>query len=73
MQGYMTHIARQGERWDSIAYRYYANPLAYGELIRANPHLPITPTLSAGAVVAVPIVASTNATVIKQELPPWLM
>lgn len=73
MQSYMTHIAKQGERWDSIAYYYYANPFAYGELIRANPHLPITPTLSAGDIVAVPIVANTNQDVIKQELPPWLI
>lgn len=79
MQGYMTHIAKQGERWDTIAYRYYANPFAYGLLIAANPQLSITPILPAGAVVAVPIVNSSDTLpasdtpVINEELPPWLM
>ncbi len=72
MNGFMTHIAKQGERWDSIAYRYYANPFAYHELLQANPQLPITATLPAGAVVAVPIVSPNNDSVVAQELPPWL-
>lgn len=72
MNGFMTHIAKQGERWDSIAYRYYANPFAYGVLLQANPQLPITATLPAGAVVAVPIVSPSDDKAVAQELPPWL-
>ena len=48
------------------------NPFAYGLLLQANPQLPITATLPAGAVVAVPIVLASDDSVVAQELPPWL-
>ena len=67
------HTVQAGERWDTLAWQYYGNPLDYGRIIAANPALDITPVLPVGAVVLVPLLtvaeqaAQTNTAV----LPFW--
>ena len=39
------HVTVEGERWDTLAWRYYGDPLAYGRIIEANPALDISSTL----------------------------
>lgn len=73
---FLLHTVANHERWDTLAYLYYADQYAFGEIIRANPALAITDTLPVGAEVLIPIrVAdegnSTN-TAINLELPPWM-
>ena len=67
---YLEHITREGERWDSLAWRYYGDAFAYGPLIEANPHLRITPRLPAGQMLLVPFIES-DSNRLSQSLPPW--
>lgn len=63
-------IAVEGDRWDSIAHRCYGDPLLVEPIIRANPSVPIRPTIAAGTVVFVPVLDDrqiSNAA----TLPPW--
>lgn len=69
------HITSAGERWDSLAWRYYGDPYAYGRIIQANPALDISPTLPSGRVVLIPVLPLEEARAADQldagELPPW--
>ncbi len=69
----LEHITTQGERWDTLAWRYYGDPHAYGRIIAANPALDIGTTLPSGVVVLIPIIAlaEAQARVADEELPPW--
>ena len=67
---YLQHIASDGDRWDTLSYQYYADPMGYERIISANRHLPINTTLKAGQIVFIPIITVNNTT--KGELPPWL-
>lgn len=67
---YLQHITSEGERWDSIAYRYYGDALAYEGIIAANPALPITAHLSAGQVLLIPVIAPADT--VTEDIPPWL-
>ena len=69
------HITTAGERWDSLAWRYYGDPHAYGRIIEANPALDINTTLASGMVVLIPImpleVVQRSQQLTLEELPPW--
>jgi phage tail protein X len=66
---YLTHVTTEGERWDSIAYKYYGDALGYERVIAANPHAPILPVLPAGLTLSIPLIAA-QATI--TDLPPWM-
>lgn len=66
----ITHQVKAGERWDTLAYRYYGDALEMSRLLEANPHLALGEQLPQGETVLVPVV---DADVARQdELPPWL-
>lgn len=67
---FLTHITKDGERWDQIAYQYYADALVYELVITANPQVAITTTLPAGLVLSIPMIATAQAA---DDLPPWLL
>lgn len=66
---FLTHITTEGERWDQLSQRYYGNPHAYEMIIAMNPHVPLTPTLSGGLILSVPVIEASDLT---EDLPPWL-
>lgn len=65
---YLTHITREGERWDQLAAIYYGNAYRYEPIVRANPHVPLTSALAAGLTLRIPVL---DAEPISEELPPW--
>ncbi|MGS5088285.1 tail protein X [Hydrogenophaga sp. A37] len=69
----LKHTVVAGERWDTLAWRYYGNPFAYGRLVEANPAINIVPLLPAGETVLVPLltVAEQAAQRDTSNLPPW--
>ncbi len=67
---YLIHSATDGQRWDQLADLYYGDPTLLGGIVQANPQLAITPTLQAGASVAIPIV-DDGTDVDPGDLPPW--
>lgn len=66
---YLNHITTEGERWDLLAYRYYGNALLYERIVTANPHVPLTPTLSSGLTLSIPLIEQQD---LSEDLPPWL-
>lgn len=67
------HITTQGDRWDTLAWRYYGNPYAYSVIIEANPDLDISTVLPSGVRVLIPVltVSTAQAVTSNDSLPPW--
>lgn len=69
------HVTREGERWDSLGWKYYGDPYDYGRIIEANPSLDISAGLPSGVVVLIPILPLATAQAAEQltsaDLPPW--
>lgn len=68
------HVTKEGERWDTLAWRYYGNPFAYGRIVEANPAMDISPLLPSGRVVLVPLLteAEQQDMTYSANLPPWM-
>jgi phage tail protein X len=66
---FILHITTAGERWDLLAWQYYADPTDYSPIIMANPNVPIEPVFDAGISIAVPILQ--KGAVVTVGLPPW--
>ena len=66
----LIHITSQGERWDSIAWRYYGSVNEAGRIMAANPDMPLVPVLPGGLRLTIPVIDAPELeeTV---ELPPW--
>jgi len=69
MSEFYEYITKEGDRWDLIAYQFYSNASLYEPIIKANPHIGITPTLQAGIKLKIPVLNQENT--IEFELPPW--
>jgi len=67
---YLNHLTQDGDRWDSIAWRYYGDVKHVPLLIEANPHVPIVEVLPGGLNLAIPVIEAEDATAL-EELPPW--
>lgn len=68
---YLTHITTEGERWDSIAWRYYRDVTKIPLLVDANPQAPIRETLPGGLTLLVPVIEEQEQTSNLEDLPPW--
>lgn len=68
MSEYLTHMTRDGERWDQIAHRYYGDAFGYARIIQANPAVPIRDHLPGGLVLLIPVIEAQPTVT---ELPPW--
>ncbi|EAA5455464.1 tail protein X [Salmonella enterica] len=71
MSGWLEHITTEGERWDSLAFRYYGDPMGYERIIVANPHIAITPVLASGLRLRIPVISAALVHDVN-EVPPWL-
>lgn len=65
------YIVKEGERWDSIAYKAYGRASLMHDIILANPLVPVTPRISGGTVLTIPIISDNNVKTDKELLPPW--
>ncbi|MEI7475347.1 MAG: tail protein X [bacterium] len=63
------YITKDGDRWDLIAYEFYADATLYEPIIKANPDISIAPTLPAGINLQIPILEDKEE--IEFILPPW--
>ncbi|MDD3236804.1 MAG: tail protein X [Candidatus Gastranaerophilales bacterium] len=66
---YKEHITKQGDRWDTIAYKYYGDCFKYAPLVMANPTVAISPIIPTGIKLIVPVLSDIDAT--NEDLPPW--
>lgn len=66
---YKEYTTKQGDRWDTIAYREYGNCFKYAPLIMCNPDVPISPIIPEGTKLIIPVFETTEE---KEEgLPVW--
>lgn len=66
---YYEYVTKDNDRWDLIAYEFYSDATLYESIIKANPDIPITPTLPAGLNLQIPILQDKEE--IEFILPPW--
>jgi len=68
---HLTHVTRDGERFDQLAWKYYGDPTLYAPIVQANfGRGVITPVFKAGVVLAIPILVA-NPAPSPNDLPPW--
>jgi phage tail protein X len=65
---YHIHITQEGDRWDLLAYRYYGDALRFEPIVAANPAVAITPVLSGGLTLYIPVLEVQPE---YSPVPPW--
>ncbi len=59
----------EGDRWDLVAFKAYADPLRMNELIEANKNVALSAEIPAGTILNIPIL--DDPTIEEDLLPPW--
>lgn len=67
----INYTVKQGERWDSLAWKFYGSVKSMNVLIENNPTIPLSAVLAAGTQIIVPIIDNTSEIVKSTNLPPW--
>lgn len=65
------YIVKEGERWDTIAFKAYGRSSLMQPIIENNPDVPITPRLPGGTVLTIPVLDDGIVKTDKEKLPPW--
>lgn len=65
------HVTQQGDRWDTIAWKYYGDVSRMGFLVLVNPAVPAYPEFDAGVEIVVPLVPASPGSASAADLPPW--
>jgi len=65
----MEYIVREGDRWDTIAYRFYGNPYLYEPIVLENPQYIGLPCPPPGAKLKIPYIIAPSEEEVK---PPWV-
>jgi hypothetical protein len=68
---FIPHITAAGERWDTLAWRYYGDATLFGPIIQTNPQIPVEAVFEAGLSIGVPLLMVNEAVQETADLPPW--
>lgn len=71
MANFVEYVAKQGDRWDTIAFKAYGDATLINGIIEANPTIVISPILEAGTRIIVPILEQGDIQIDSELLPPW--
>ena len=71
MAEFVEYIVKEGDRWDTIAYKAYGDQLLVNGIIEANVSAIISPVLIAGSRLIIPIIEQGEIEVDSELLPPW--
>jgi phage tail protein X len=71
MQQFIPYLTTAGERWDTIAWKYYGDATLFGPIIQTNPQIAIEAVFEAGLNIGVPILVVNQAAQNQADLPPW--
>jgi phage tail protein X len=70
-QQFIPHVTAAGERWDTVAWKYYGDATLVGPIIQTNPQIPIEAVFEAGETIGVPMLMVNQATQNATDVPPW--
>lgn len=70
-QQFIPHVTVAGERWDTLAWKYYGDATLIGPIIQTNPQVAIEAVFEAGLNIGVPVLAVNPAAQRQADLPPW--
>lgn len=65
------YLVKDGDRWDSIAFKAYGDSTLINGIIEANKSTVISAVLVAGTKIIVPILEQGEITIDSEALPPW--
>ena len=68
---FITHITTAGDRWDTLAWKYYGDATLYSPIIQTNPQIPIEGVFEAGMLIGVPLLTVNSGIRSAADLPPW--
>ena len=68
---FISHITVAGERWDTLAWRYYGDATLFSPIIQTNPQIPIEAVFEAGLNIGIPLLMVDQTVQEKADLPPW--
>lgn len=71
MANFVEYVAKQGDRWDTIAFKAYGDATLINGLIEANTTIVISPILEIGTRIIVPILEQGDIQIDSELLPPW--
>lgn len=71
MANIVEYIVKDGDRWDTIAYKAYGDTSLVNVIIEANTSAVISPVLTAGMRLVIPILETGEVEIDSELLPPW--
>lgn len=71
MEDLIEYLVKDGDRWDSIAFKAYGDPTLISGLIEANKATVVSAVLEAGSKIIIPILEEGEITIDSELLPPW--
>lgn len=69
MTEFLVYTTLEGDRWDLIAWQMYGDAWAFEPIVAANPHIPISPVLTGGLQLRIPLREQLELEA--AALPPW--
>ena len=70
-QQFINHVTAAGERWDTLAWKYYGDTTLFGPIIQTNPQIAIEAVFEAGLNIGVPLLMVNQPVQTEADLPPW--
>lgn len=71
MASVIEYLVKDGDRWDSIAFKAYGDATKVAGIIEANKSVIISAVLVAGTKIVVPILEDGDIIIDSELLPPW--
>lgn len=69
MAEFTEYITIEGDRWDTVAYKAYGDPMLYPDIAKANRGVPLDTVIPAGTKLMVPVLPEVDLDT--NLLPPW--
>lgn len=69
MADFVEYITNQGERWDTVAYKAYGDPMLFPQIAEANRGIPLDVVFIDGIRLRVPVLDGVS--IDTNLLPPW--
>jgi len=68
---FVEYIVKEGDRWDTVAFKAYGDATLVNRIIEANVATVISPVLVAGSRLIIPIQEQSEIQLDSELLPPW--